>query len=160
MHFMVTTPVNRQYDGMWEIQWAVETCKVIKTRYKGLFLIEADEEALQKIEDYETTAVCKVIPLHVMVKADLSEIVKEANNLAREKLAQGESFAVRCKRRGFPLSSKEIEKEVGSHIVETFKNPVNLEKPDKVILIEIIDKKAGISILKDGEIVKKEVIDL
>ena len=160
MHFMVTTPVNRQYDGMWEIQWAVETCRVIKTRYKGLFLIEADEDALQKIKDYETTAVCKVIPLHAMVKADLSEIVKEVNSLAREKLAHNESFAVRCKRRGFPLPSKEIEKEVGSHIVETFKNPVDLDNPDKVILIEIIDKKAGISILKDGEIAKKEVIDL
>ncbi|KYK37257.1 MAG: hypothetical protein AYK19_21865 [Theionarchaea archaeon DG-70-1] len=160
MFYLVTTPVNRQYDGMWEIQWAVENCKVIKTRYKGLFLIEADEEALQKIKDYETTAIYRVIPLDAVVSAQLPDITKETITIAQKKLKKGESFAVRCKRRGFSVSSKEIEQKIGAQIVETFKNPVNLDNPDKVVLIEIIDKKAGISILKKDGIVKKEVIEL
>lgn len=160
MYYMVTTPVNRQYDGMWEIQWAVEPCKVIKTRYKGLFLLEADEHALQKIKEYETTAIYRVIPLDVIVPADLPTIIEKTRVLAQEKLNQNETFAVRCKRRGFPTSSKEIEKTLGSTIVETFNNPVNLDNPDKTILIEIIDKKAGIAILEKTEILKKEAIDL
>ncbi|MBU7029728.1 MAG: RNA-binding protein [Theionarchaea archaeon] len=160
MFYLVTTPVNRQYDGMWEIQWAVENCKVIKTRHKGLFLIEADEEALQKIKDYETTAIYRVIPLDAVVSAHLPDITKETIAIAQKKLKKGESFAVRCKRRGFSISSKEIEQKIGAQIVETFKNPVNLDNPDKVVLIEIIDKKAGISILKKDGIVKKEVIEL
>lgn len=160
MYYLVTTPVNRQYDGMWEIQWAVETGNVIKTRHKGLFLLEADKQALQKIKDYETTAIYRVIPLDLLVPADLPTITEKILAIAKEKLNQGESFAVRCKRRGFPVSSKEIEQKVGAKIVETFHNPVNLDNPDKTILIEIIDKKAGISVLKKTDIIKKEVIDL
>ena len=160
MYFVVTTPVNRQYDGMWEVQWAVETCKVIKTRYKGLFLIDADADALQKIRDYETTAVYRVIPLDAVVKADLSEIVKKILDVAQEKLKKDETFAVRCRRRGFHISSKEIENKVGSTIVEAFENPVNLDEPEKVVLIEIIDRKAGISVIRPDEILRKDVIDL
>ncbi len=160
MFYVVTTPVNRQYDGMWEIQWAVENCRVIKTRYRGLFLIEADEKALQKIRDYETTAICKVIPLDTVVSAQLPQIVKGSIDTAQEKLNQGESFAVRCNRRGFHIPSNEIEREIGSRIVEILKNPVDLNNPDKIVLIEIIDQKAGISVLKDSEILKKEVIEL
>ena len=144
MYYMVTTPVNRQYDGMWEIQWAVE-CTIIKTRYKGLFLIEADEKALSKIREYETTAIYKVIPLDTIVPADLSRITEQVITLARTKLSPGESFAVKCKRRGFPTPSMEIEREIGAKIVDTFKNPVDLTNPEKVVLIEIIDKKAVIS---------------
>ncbi len=160
MHFMVTTPVNRQYDGMWEIQWAVGECKVIRTRYKGLFLIEADRNALEKVKSYETTAIHKVIPLDTMVAAHLPEITEEVVNIALEKLKKGESFAVRCRRRGFPISSKEIEREIGASITKTFKNPVDLSNPDKTIIIEIIDEKAGIAILTQSDIVKEEVIEL
>jgi tRNA acetyltransferase TAN1 len=160
MYYMVTTPVNRQYDGMWEIQWAVEDCKVIKTRYRGLFLIQTGEDALQKIRDYETTAIYRVIPLDNMVAAHLPTITESVLTLAKEKLNPGESFAVRCRRRGFHVSSKDIEREIGSKVVETFKNPVNLDNPDKTIFIEIIDKKAGIALLKHEDIVKKEVIEL
>ncbi len=160
MYFVVTTPVNRQYDGMWEIQWAIGECKVIKTRHKGLFLLEADETALEKIKLYETTAIYRVIPLDLVIKTHLPEIVEESVNLAKQKLKKGETFAVRCRRRGFHVSSKEIEQKIGALIVETLRNPVNLDNPDKVVLIEIIDDKVGISVLKEGEILKKEAIDL
>jgi tRNA acetyltransferase TAN1 len=160
MYFIVTTPVNRQYDGMWEIQWAVGECKIIKTKYKGLFLLEADREALEKIKDYKTTAIHKVIPLDAVVKAELPTIISHIVALADRNLKKGESFAVRCRRRGFPVSSKEIEREIGAKIVEVFKNPVNLDNPKNLILVEIIDKKAGIAVLEAPGIVKKEVIDL
>jgi tRNA acetyltransferase TAN1 len=160
MYFIITTPVSRQYDGMWEVQWAVGDCKIVKTRHKGLFLIEADEKAAQKIREYETTAVYKVIPLDSLIKADLPSIIEETLTIAQKKLNPKEPFAVRCKRRGFPVPSMEIEREIGAKIVEKFKNPVNLDNPEKIILIEIIDKKAGIAIVKESEIVKKEVLDL
>lgn len=160
MYFMVTTPVNRQYDGMWEIQWAVENCRIIRTRYRGLFLIEADEEALQQVRSYETTAICRVIPLDDFMRADLAVILERTLCLAEKKLGQGETFAVRCKRRGFPIPSMEIERKVGAQIVKTMGNPVDLENPDKVVLVEIIDKKVGIAVLSASEIVEKEPIDL
>lgn len=160
MYFIVTTPVNRQYDGMWETQWAVGECKVTKTRYKGLFLLEAGEDAAEKIRKYETTAVYRVIPLNRMVGSSLTEILEESVRLAEEKLKKGETFAVRCKRRGFHITGKEIEQKVGAKVVENLGNPVNLSNPDKVVLIEIIDARTGISVLREEEIVKKEAVDI
>lgn len=160
MYFMVTTPVNRQFDGMWEIQWAVENCTIIKTRYRGLFLIEADKEALQQVKTYDTTAIYRVIPLDALIPADLSTITEKTLSIAQEKLNKGEKFAVRCRRRGFPVSSMEIERSVGAQIVEIMGNPVDLENPDKIVLIEVIDKKAGIAVLSESEIVEKEVVEL
>jgi tRNA acetyltransferase TAN1 len=160
MYFIVTTPVNRQYDAMWEIQWAVKECTIKKTLYRGLLLMEADNTAAQKIKEYDTTAVHRVIPLDAFVVADLSTITKTVISIAEKKLTTEESFAVRCKRREFPVPSMDIEAKIGAEIVEKFKNPVNLKTPDKVILIEIIHKKAGIAILKESEIIKKEVLEL
>jgi tRNA acetyltransferase TAN1 len=159
MFFIITSPVNRQYDAMWEVQWAVEGCRVIKTPHKGLFLIEAPPDATEKIDDYETTAVYRVIPLDAMIPADLSQIEKTAVALCRDKLPHSQSFAVRCKRRGFPLSSKEIERVVGAAIVTACKNPVNLDNPDFLVLVEIIGKKAGIGVLPESGIIRKEVIE-
>lgn len=159
MFFMVTSPVNRQHDAMWEVQWAVEGCRVIKTRYKGLFLIEGPPDAARKIDDYETTAVYRVIPLDTMVPADLSQIEEAAVTLCRDRVPSSRSFAVRCNRRGFPVSSKEIECIVGAAIVEAQHNPVDLDHPDFIVLIEIIDKKAGIAVVQEFDIVRKEVIE-
>ncbi len=160
MHFIITTPVNRHYDGMWEVQWAVGDCRIMKTRYKGLFLMEAEKEALQKIRDYDTTAICRVIPLDALVEADLQKMTEETLSLTQKKLEKGKTFAVRCNRRGFHVPSKEIEKEIGAQIKEKAGNPVNLDNPDTLVLIEIIDKKAGIAVLKESEILKKETVDL
>jgi tRNA acetyltransferase TAN1 len=159
MFFMITSPVNRQHDAMWEVQWAVEGCKVIKTPHKGLFLIEAPRDAAQKIDDYETTAVYRVVPFDSMIPADLSQIEETAVTLCKDKLPDSQSFAVRCKRRGFPISSKEIEQVVGAAIVEACNNPVNLDDPDFLVLIEIIGKKAGIGVLPESGIIRKEVMD-
>ncbi|MBU6998136.1 MAG: RNA-binding protein [Theionarchaea archaeon] len=152
--------MNRQYDGMWEIQWAVENCRIIRTRYRGLFLIEAGEEALQLIRSYDTTAICRVIPLDDLIRADLTTISERTLSIAEKKLGGGEKFAVRCKRRGFSVPSMEIERDIGAQIVAAMGNPVDLENPDKVVFIEIIDKKAGIAVLSESEIVEKEIIDL
>jgi tRNA acetyltransferase TAN1 len=48
---------------------------------------------------------------------------------------------------------------VGAAIVEIQNNPVNLDDPDFMVLIEILDKKAGLAVVHESDIVKKEVID-
>ena len=48
---------------------------------------------------------------------------------------------------------------MGAAVVEAQNNPVNLDHPDFVVLIEIIDKKAGIAVVQESDIVKKEVIE-
>ena len=58
------------------------------------------------------------------------------------------------------MPSMEIERDIGAQIVAAMGNPVDLENPDKVVFIEIIDKKAGIAVLSESEIVEKEIIDL
>lgn len=74
------------------------------------------------------------------IKADLKELKKIALQLTKQ-IQPNESFAVRVKRanKQFPLSSIEVEKQIGQIVVDKVGLKVNLTSPDKTIFIEIVD---------------------
>ncbi|RLG00027.1 RNA-binding protein, partial [Thermococci archaeon] len=79
MYYLVTTPVSRQYDGMWEVEWALKgDLKIKKTPFRGVFLVITEEDALKLIRDYETTAICRVIPLEIIARTEENEIIEKA----------------------------------------------------------------------------------
>ncbi|MEA1994135.1 MAG: THUMP domain-containing protein [Euryarchaeota archaeon] len=161
MRYLITTPVSRQYDGMWEVEWALQgKLKMKKTSFKGLFFVKTDKDALKLINDYETTAICRVIPLELVVKTDKDAITEKALALAKRRIEKGETFAVRCKNRGEKLDSQKLERELGEKILNTVDNlKVNLEFPQKTVKIEVFGKETGLSILEEGDILKKEVVE-
>ncbi len=74
-----------------------------------------------------------------------SSSLDDIKNLCLEKikLKKGETFAVRCNRIGnHEYSSQDIEKNIGSSLLEKFANKVNLSKPDKTVSIDIRNKDA------------------
>ena len=86
MYFLATSPLIRQYDAMWELEWAFgEEAKIRKTRYPGVTLVNANvemKEGIECIREYETTAIYRVLPLERLVKTNTSEIMDEALALA------------------------------------------------------------------------------
>jgi thiamine biosynthesis protein ThiI len=78
----------------------------------------------------------------------LSDVVDKSLLLAGSVLRQGNSFAVRCRRKGdHPYTSLEVCSEVGCRILEEFHEKnlrVELEKPDMELGIEIRDDRAFI----------------
>ncbi len=161
MYYLITTPVSRQYDGMWEVEWALNgNLKIKKTPFRGVFLVKTEEDALKLIDKYETTAVCRVIPLEIIVKTEEEEIMKNALFLSMNKIHEGDTFAVRCKNRGEKLNSKKLERELGEKILNSIKNiKVNLTFPKKTVRIEVFGRNTGISILEDKDILKKEAVE-
>jgi len=80
--------------------------------------------------------------------SELDDIVKKSIILAGQRLREGNSFAVRCRRVGkHTYNSAEVCREVGRQILNTFPNlrlRVDLKHPDVTIGVEIRDNQAFI----------------
>lgn len=118
--------------------------------YSGLVLVESsDEDAIKKIE--EIPEVERAIPVVAEVPAVLEEIVKTAE-LVAPLIDEGETFAVKTKRRGkHDFSSIDVNRVLGAKIQELTNADVNLSWPDKVVQVEIIGDRAYVSVLPGEE---------
>ncbi|MFA4641387.1 SPOUT family RNA methylase [Pyrococcus kukulkanii] len=121
--------------------------------YPGIVIVEAeDENALQKI--LEVPEVEKVYPVLVEVPATLEDIKNSAEEIVRH-INDGESFAVRTKKRGKKdFSSVDVNVVLGARIKDLKNVEVNLSYPDKVVQVEIIGDKAYISVIPGEEYMK------
>jgi tRNA acetyltransferase TAN1 len=99
--------------------------------------------------------VLKVIPIHEVVPANLEEIAAASRKLA-SKIGAEEKFKVEVEKRYTSLHRAEIIEAVAREV----NRKVDLKHPDKVLLIEVLGSKAGVSLLKPSDIlsVAKEKI--
>jgi tRNA acetyltransferase TAN1 len=161
---LVTTPTARQFDGIWEVEWALEgeIFEIKKTKFKGVLLVKCKNarKAAEMLRDYETSAIHRVLPFDRYINTDMNLITVEATDVAVPKIFKSDTFAVRCKKRGKAnFKSQDLEREIGAKIVEATGAKVNLEDPDIKVIIQVIDKKTGISVLKREEIIRKDVLE-
>lgn len=81
----------------------------------------------------------------VTLEADLDKIVKRSGEMAVNYIDADASFAVRARRVGeHDFSSKDLEREVGSKVVEVTGASVDLDDPDKILYIEVRQNKCYI----------------
>jgi len=158
---LVTVPSGREGDASLELEWALGDVKIRRTRWRGVLIVKTNlkkEEALRILKDFETTAIFKIVPLEKFVRSKKGDIIEEGFKLSKARIKEGESFAVRCKRRGnWIRSSKEIEIELGAKIKENLNAVVNLDNPNWYVWIEVLGNKTAISVIRPEEIIKKEV---
>jgi tRNA acetyltransferase TAN1 len=102
---------------------------------------------------YEFRYVLRIIPVEAIVATDLDTIANMAKELG-SKIAEKETFRVTVEKRFTTLSSREIVEAVAANI----KRKVNLTKPDKILLIEVVGSSTGMSAItpKDMISVMKE----
>jgi tRNA acetyltransferase TAN1 len=84
----------------------------------------------------------RVIPLEVTVDTGLQAIKDTARKLA-SKISVGESFRITVEKRRTRLRSREIIETVA----DVINHRVDLEDPDWVILIEVIRRMTGVSVI-------------
>ncbi len=95
---------------------------------------------------------CKrIIPIQKVIESKIEEIEKSVGELSNQMLEE-ETYRISIEKRNSELSSKEIITKIANKI----KNKVSLEFPDKVLLIEILGNKTGVSILKKSDILSTE----
>jgi tRNA acetyltransferase TAN1 len=93
----------------------------------------------------------RIIPIQKVIETKIEEIEKTVTSIS-EQISDGETYRVSIEKRNSDLSSQEIISKIASKI----KNKVSLEFPDKVVLIEILGDKTGISILKKTDVLSVE----
>ena len=70
-----------------------------------------------------------------------------------KKIKEDESYRITVEKRNHEISSKLII----SKLADEIQNKVSLEKPDWVILVEIIGNKTGLAVLRDEDIFRLEI---
>ena len=134
---------------------SIETTSVIglvvaKTKLDPIKAIH-DLRALLKERPWEFKYTLKLVPIQKVVEAELKEIEKAAVTLA-ERIAQQEKFRITVEKRHTDLSSKTIIDTVAKQI----DRGVNLDSPDKILLVEIIGELAGLALITSDDILSIE----
>ncbi len=93
----------------------------------------------------------RIIPIQVTVETTLNEIELGVQSLI-SKINNDETYRISIEKRNSSISSQDIIEKIASKI----KNKVSLENPDKIILIEILGGKTGLSVLKNPSILSVE----
>lgn len=93
----------------------------------------------------------RIIPIQIIVETTLNGIEKEVQPLI-SKINKEETYRISIEKRNSDISSQELIEKIASKI----KNKVSLENPDKIILIETLGEKTGISVLENSDILSVE----
>jgi len=134
---------------------SIETTSVIglvvaKTKLDPIKAIR-DLRLLLKERPWEFKYTLKLVPVQVVVEAKLEEIERAALGLAQG-IEKQEKFRITIEKRHTDLSSKTIIDTVAKRIERT----VDLDSPNKILMIEIIGELAGLSLITSDGILSVE----
>lgn len=126
-----------------------------RTGISGLIAVKTSMDALDVISQfrailhqhpYEFRFVLRVIPIEKVVQTNLEQIQRAVTELC-PRIGEKETFRVTVEKRYTTAHSKDIIEKVAVNV----KRKVNLTRPDKIILIEVLGGLTGISVIKpDG----------
>ncbi|HEY4674790.1 MAG TPA: THUMP domain-containing protein [Candidatus Bathyarchaeia archaeon] len=105
---------------------------------------------------YEFRFTFRVIPIEKILRTDLVEIQQNASELA-SKIGENETFRITVEKRFTQTSTKDFIEAAATNI----ERKVDLSKPDKILLIEVIGGLTGMSLAKPEDIlsvVKEKVL--
>lgn len=94
--------------------------------------------------------VLKIVPIDFVCDTDVEMINQIVKRYYKDYVNHGESFMINLKRRKSEIIEREsfIQK-----IAAGISNPVNLTNPDKIIWIEVLGNRCGISFVENSDII-------
>jgi tRNA acetyltransferase TAN1 len=126
--------------------------------YMGLVFVEAPTQNIDELAKHIREKVPeaeKVFKVNVQCGSKLEELRECVKPLASG-ISSDESFAVRTVRRGrHEYTSLEVNAYIGSIVKEATGARVDLENPDKVVLIQILQDRAYVSLVPGSEFYRK-----
>jgi tRNA acetyltransferase TAN1 len=117
-----------------------------RTNLDPYHVIELIRKRVQE-EPWSVRYLQRLIPIDMVVNAEIDEIKKAVEKLA-SRIGENQTFRITVEKRHSDLSSSDIIRNVA----DVIDRKVSLEVQDWIVLIEIIGKEAGISILKPDTI--------
>ena len=134
--------------------------KISITNMSGILTVETKLEPVEIVrkmremlldEPWSIRYCLRIIPIQIFVETKMEEIEKTIIEESKH-IMEDETYRISIEKRNSDISSQEIITRVANKI----KNKVSLEFPDKIILIEILGNKTGISILKKSDVLSVE----
>ena len=129
---------------------------VEKTGISGLVVVKTVLDSFEAVSalrrllgerSEEFRHILRVIPVEAVVPTRLEEIGKVSHDLS-QKISENETFRVTVEKRHTQLSTRKIVETVAENI----SRQVNLEHPDKIVLVEVLGSITGVSVIKPDDI--------
>ena len=117
-----------------------------KTAFNPFEVIEKFRKILLE-RPYEFRYALRIIPIEKVARTDLSEIQRAATELC-SKIGENETFRVTVEKRFTEMSTRDIIETAAANI----EREVDLSKPDKILLIEVVGGLTGLSVIKPDDI--------
>jgi tRNA acetyltransferase TAN1 len=160
MNLIVTTPRGLEARASAELkeiilQSGTRKISIEKSPYDGVLEVEVENPRglvafladLIRLDPFKINFIQRVIPVDRVVNTDLEDIKNAVRELSSE-IMPGETFRITVESRDSPYSSKQLIES----LAELIERKVNLESPDKVVLLQVFGEYTCISILRPQEI--------
>lgn len=127
-----------------------------RSAYDGIIEVDVEDpkSLLAFITDYVRSEpfrvrfILRIIPISRVVDTKVEEIVKAVKDLSGV-IGAGETFRITIEARDSPYS----EKQLINALADAIDRKVNLDSPDKIVLLEIFGEYAGVSVISPDDIV-------
>jgi len=117
-----------------------------KTAFNSFEVIEKFRKILHE-RSYEFRYTLRIIPIEKVVRTDLGEIQRAATELS-SKIGEDETFRVTVEKRFTETPTRDIIEAAAANI----EREVDLNNPNKILLIEVVGGLTGLSVIKPNEI--------
>jgi tRNA acetyltransferase TAN1 len=117
-----------------------------KTAFDPCEVIEKFRAILQE-RPYKFRYALRIIPVERVVRTDLDEVKRVATELAA-KIEENETFRVTVEKRFINFHTRDFIEAAATGI----ERKVNLENPDKILLIEVVAGLTGMSLIKPNDV--------
>ena len=156
-NLLVTTSRGSEEDACSEIWFLIgemgdREVKVDKTGIRGLIAARTALDPFNVIDKLriilkerpdEFRYTLRVIPVEKVVRTDLDEIRRSVVELG-SRIGENETFRVTVEKRFTSIHTRDIIEAAAANI----QHKVNLSRPDKIVLIEVVGGFTGVSVIK------------
>lgn len=138
-----------------------ENAKITTTGLSGILTAKTQIdpfEVVRKIremvseEPWSIRYCLRIIPIQLVTNTNMKEILEGTLQLVN-KIKEDESYRITIEKRNYDISRNVII----SKIAEKIQNKVSLEKPDWIVLVEILGNKTGLAVLRMEDIFSLEI---
>jgi len=160
-NLLATTYRGNERDACYELRYLLgqigdPASTVVRSGISGLIAAKTvldPIETMKKLREilherpYEFRYMLRIFPIEKVVRTDLGEIEKVTTELGL-RIGENETFRVTVEKRFTAMHAINIVKAVAANI----KRGVNLTKPDRILLIEVVGGLTGVSLLTPNNI--------
>ena len=161
-NLIITTFRHSEDDALTEIldllkNFGDTDAQIIKTQISGIILgytrldpasVILKLKSLINREPWEVRYILRVIPVEHVTSTDLRLISLVVKTLAL-KIPDDETFRITIEKRHSTIRSNEIITAIAKEISS---NNVDLDKPDWIVLIEIVGQLTGVSVIQPSQL--------